>query len=75
LLATPVAAANENNQCSHFPSNVAQHFGLGVSAGPDDSWMAQSGVPWDYAYQYLAGGVNTGKGWRTWDDRGHFPVG
>ncbi len=26
LLATPVAAANENHQCSHFPSNVAAAF-------------------------------------------------
>jgi len=30
-------------------------------------WMTSSGVPWRYRYQYLAGGVNTGKGWETWD--------
>jgi hypothetical protein len=43
------------------------HFG--VSSGPGDlGWMTGSGVPWRYRYQYLAGGVNTGHGWETWQD-------
>jgi hypothetical protein len=50
------------------------HFGLGVSAEPNDTWIAQSGVPWDYQYQYLAGGVNTGSGWRTWNENAQFPL-
>jgi hypothetical protein len=29
--------------------------------------MTGSGVPWKYRYQYLSGGVNTGKGWETWN--------
>ena len=29
--------------------------------------MTSSGVPWRYRYQYLSGGVNTGKGWETWN--------
>jgi hypothetical protein len=29
--------------------------------------MSSSGVPWDYRYQYLSGGVNTGGGWSTWN--------
>ena len=29
--------------------------------------MTSSGVPWRYRYQYLAGGVNTGGGWETWN--------
>jgi hypothetical protein len=42
------------------------HFGL--SNGPDQvQWMTSSGAPWRYRYQYLAGGVNTGKGWETWN--------
>jgi hypothetical protein len=32
------------------------------------SWMTASGTPWDYRYQYLTGGVNTGEGWTTWND-------
>ena len=42
------------------------HFGL--ANGPSDlSWMTSSGVPWRYRYAYLAGGVNTGSGWETWN--------
>lgn len=31
------------------------------------SWVTASGVPWDYRYTYLSGGVNTGAGWSTWN--------
>src|SRR3989475_5004751 len=41
---------------------------FGVGSSPSDlSWMASSGVPWKYRYQYLSGGVNTGSGWETWN--------
>jgi hypothetical protein len=42
------------------------HFGL-ANDPSDLAWMTNSGVPWRYRYQYLAGGVNTGKGWETWN--------
>ena len=42
------------------------NFGLGNDPG-DLSWMTSSGVPWKYRYTYLAGGVNTGNGWETWN--------
>src|SRR5439155_17918034 len=42
------------------------HFGL-ANQPTDLSWMTSSGVPWRYRYQYLAGGVNTGQGWETWN--------
>jgi len=42
------------------------HFGL-ANEPTDLSWMTSSGVPWRYRYQYLAGGVNTGSGWETWN--------
>lgn len=29
-------------------------------------------APFTYRYQYLAGGVNTGSGWATWDPNGQF---
>jgi hypothetical protein len=41
-------------------------FGLANDPG-HLSWMTQSGVPWAYRYQYLSAGVNTGKGWETWN--------
>ena len=40
------------------------HFGL---SNFDATWMTSSGVPWRYRFQYLAGGVNTGGGWTTWN--------
>ncbi len=41
---------------------------FGLSNGPGSvSWMTGTGVPWAYRYTYLAGGVNTGGGWETWN--------
>ena len=42
------------------------NFGVGNEPG-DLNWMTSSGVPWRYRYTYLAGGVNTGNGWETWN--------
>jgi hypothetical protein len=57
-------------------SGLPSHFGFGLAAHPDESgiygWMPESDVPWDYAYQYLAGGVNTNQGWETWNPNGTF---
>jgi len=53
---------------SGLPAGLPSHFGLGLSSSPTElSWMTGSAVPWDYRYQYLAGGVNTGAGWSTWN--------
>jgi len=59
-------------------AGLPTHFGFGLAAHPDSSgiygWMPQSGVPWDYAFQYLAGGVNTNQGWETWNPNGTFAL-
>jgi hypothetical protein len=54
------------------PSGLPSHFAFGVSAGQGDTWMPQTGIPWDYRMQYLAGGVNTGSGWETWNSNGTY---
>ncbi len=60
------------------PGRLPGHFGIGLSAAPDATgltgWMPASGIPWDYAYAYLAGGVNTGTGWETWNTKGQYPL-
>ena len=60
------------------PPALPDHFGIGVKAHPDSTgiygWMPDSGVPFDYAYQYLAGGVNTGNGWQAWNAGAQFPL-
>ncbi len=61
-----------------LPSGLPGHFGIGVTAAPDSTgltgWMPNSGIAWDYAYTYLAGGVNTGSGWETWNTSGQYPL-
>lgn len=61
-----------------LPPQLPHHLGLGVSADLGaqglGGWVPQTKVPFDYVYQYLAGGVNTGSGWQTWDRDATFPL-
>jgi len=51
-----------------IPPGVPRHLGLGLMNSPSQlGWMTSSGIPWDYRYQYLTGGVNTGESWTTWN--------
>jgi hypothetical protein len=61
-------------QAAAQPSGLPSHFAFGVSAGQGDTWMPHSGITWDYRMQYLAGGVNTGQGWETWNSNGTFAL-
>lgn len=78
LVVAPIARAQDVPTSLPIPVALPQQFGIGLAAHPDDSglygWMPETGVPWDYAYQYLAGGANTGNGWRTWNSDGQFPL-
>ena len=76
LLLPAGASAQGTSPAVSPPPGLPAHFGLGLAAHPDQSglygWMPEAGVPWAYAYQYLAGGVNTGNGWATWNTAGRF---
>ncbi len=88
LLTTAVAAnpiAMRTTRTAHaastpttIPSGLPTHLGIGLAAHPDSSgiygWMPNSHIPWDYAYQYLSGGANTGSGWETWNGSGQFAL-
>ena len=55
-----------------LPPGIPQHFSFGIMNSPGDTSVldgmrAHNGTAWDFRYQYLAGGVNTGKGWETWN--------
>ncbi|HEY4827700.1 MAG TPA: hypothetical protein VIH85_13075 [Solirubrobacteraceae bacterium] len=54
------------------PAGWPDHVALGTADSPGNaqSLHAHSGV--DMRYQYLAGGVNTGHGWSTWNPNGSF---
>jgi hypothetical protein len=56
------------------PAGLPTHLGIGLAAGPGETWMHDSGIPFDYSYQYLAGGANTGGGWRYWNTDAQFPL-
>jgi hypothetical protein len=46
--------------------------GIGLSDGPGGAKALRHSAPFEYRYQYLAGGVNTGDGWPTWNPNGSF---
>src|SRR3954447_25703441 len=52
-----------------LPHGWPHHLAVGVSDSPGDA-AAVRGL--DFRYQYLAGGVNTGSGWSTWNPGGSF---
>src|SRR5947209_3317634 len=63
---------------ANVPVGLPSHFAFGLTAEPDSTglygWMPNSGIPWDYAYAYLAAGVNTGQGWETWNPNGQYAL-
>ena len=55
-----------------LPAGWPHHFALGVADPPGDARALRAHAPVDMRYQYLAGGVNTGHGWSTWNPGGSF---
>jgi hypothetical protein len=52
-----------------WPSN---HLELGLADEPGGAAALRASAPFEFRYQYLAGGVNTGNGWATWNANGQF---
>ena len=69
VLLLGVGAANAATQpkLPPLPARWPRTLQIGLSEGPGDIWK-----PLGFRYQYLAGGVNTGKGWATWNPNGSF---
>jgi hypothetical protein len=55
-----------------IPLGWPNHVALGVADSPGDARQLVRHAAFDLRYQYLAGGVNTGGGWATWDANGTF---
>jgi hypothetical protein len=64
LVAAPAASA--------LPRGWPDRFELGLSSQPGDATALRAKAPLGFRYQYLAGGVNTGSGWSTWNENGTF---
>lgn len=54
------------------PAGIPSHFSFGLMNTPSNislmnDMRSRNGTAWNFRYQYLAGGVNTGHGWETWN--------
>ena len=56
---------------TRWPSRSVE---IGMTDGPNTAAAMRSSAPFAFRYQYLAGGVNTGQGWSTWDTGAQFPT-
>ena len=78
LLAAGASPAVVDRAAASPRAGLPRHFGIGVSAEPDATglygWMPRTRIPFDYAYAYLAAGVNTGNGWQTWNTNAEYPL-
>jgi hypothetical protein len=45
---------------------------IGLADSPGGAAALRHSAPFGFRYQYLAGGVNTGQGWSTWNPDGTF---
>jgi hypothetical protein len=54
------------------PAAEARRVELGLTDAPGGAKKLRRSAPFGYRYQYLAGGVNTGSGWATWNPNGTF---
>ena len=55
-----------------LPAGWPTTFQLGTASGAGGAAEMHAEAPYGFRYQYLAGGVNTGGGWSTWNTNGNF---
>ncbi len=54
------------------PTWPSDRLELGLADAPGGAAALHGSAPFKFRYQYLAGGVNTGNGWSTWNPNGQF---
>ena len=57
-----------------LPPGWPETLELGLNAGLGGAAATAAMAPFQFRYQYLAGGVNTGAGWASWSDDGQFVI-
>jgi hypothetical protein len=75
--AASVSSSSAATGLAPLPASMPGHFAFGVMNAPGDTPLlngmrTHNDTAWDFRYQYLAGGVNSGGGWATWDPGGSF---
>ena len=76
VLAVPLAflafAAPAAARLPQLPHGWPKTLQLGLTDSPGGAAALRKSAPFGFRYQYLAGGVNTGQGWATWNPGGSF---
>jgi len=70
--ATGGAGARTTASLPPLPKAWPHTLQLGMASEPGDAKTMQKTARFGFRYQYLAGGVNTGQGWATWNENGSF---
>ncbi len=65
---TPAGSGGLPARPAGWPSTMQ----LGVSDSPGGAAALKASIPVGFRNQYLAGGVNTGNGWASWNANGDF---
>jgi hypothetical protein len=71
----PASVARASAAAALPPAPAAWPFAdlqLGFADSPNGAATLKASAPFGMRYQYLAGGVNTGSGWATWNTGGNF---
>lgn len=71
-LAGLLAAAPPAPAAGPLPSGWPRALHVGLADQPGGAAGLRASAPFGFRYQYLAGGVNTGDGWSTWNPDGSF---
>jgi hypothetical protein len=69
---TGAAGATPRAGLPPLPAHWPHTLQIGLSDSPGGAAALRRAAPFGFRYQYLAGGVNTGTGWSTWNPNGTF---
>ena len=72
LLVFLVFAAPAAAKLPPLPHGWPKTMQIGLADSPGGAAALRASAPFGFRYQYLAGGVNTGQGWSTWNPDGTF---
>jgi hypothetical protein len=72
VLAFAVGLSGAARAQAPLPAGWPAQLELGMSDSPGGAAAMKATAPFRFRYQYLAGGVNTGSGWATWNSNGDF---
>jgi hypothetical protein len=71
-LGLALVAASPAAALPPLPRGWSHRLQVGVADQPGGAAALRHRAPFGFRYQYLAGGVNTGAGWATWNPDGTF---